>query len=542
MSNNPHLDTYWKTKQQLEKHEFPENFRALIDRAAIKFGDRCALNCFDQGKALSYQQLKRNVYNLAAGLHQLGIKKNTHVAVMLSNRIEYHTTWLALGVLGAVMLPVNTRYTAHELDYLINDGDAEFLITEQAFVTTLEGMQQRPLHLTDERVVLVQEGGTESFTSWHGLQDRGAADFIPDWEVKGDDLMNIQYTSGTTGFPKGCMQPQRYWILLGASSFLMNASITSLLSDHPFFYMDPQWQLIFGLYGGATVYAASTLSSSKFIDRLNRYGIEMAFFPRPLISEIASAERVETPLKKIYTLGMGANAQREVGKTLGLWSYDAYGMTEIGPGIIVPEEIAGDDDVLGTCGVAAPFREARIVCDDGSEAGIEEVGELWIRGDSIFKGYYNKPEANAQSFSGDWFKTGDLFIRDAKGYYRIVGRKKDMIRRSSENISALEVEQALSVHPQIKQAAAVPVPDDYRGEEVKVYLLLRDGETTETLPPESVIEHCHTKLAAFKVPRFIEYVDEFPYTPSEKVAKHKLVAVKEDLRTGSWDAQQQTWL
>lgn len=541
MLDNPQLHHYWLIKNAIEHQTFPGNFRELIERGAEKFGDQIAVNCFDQGVSLSYAELRDSVNRLANGLNRIKIGKGSHVAVLLSNRIEYHVTWLALGVLGAVMLPVNTRYTAAELDYLINDGDAEFFITEDIFIPLLKNMEQRPKQLTDAKVVVVTDTDAVPYFSWRDLQNLGNADFVPDWAVYDSDLINIQYTSGTTGFPKGCMQPQRYWILLGASCFLMNLDIKSLLSDHPFFYMDAQWQLIFGLYGGATVYSASKLSASQFVNRLNRFDIEMAFFPRPLVSEIASSEQVHTPLKRLYTLGMGANAQKQIGDTLGLWAFDAFGMTEIGMGLTVPDNAAGDAEVLGTCGVAAPFREARVVRDDGTDAEANEVGELWIRGDSIFTGYYKKPEANAEAFSGTWFKTGDLFIRDNKGYHRIVGRKKDMIRRSSENISALEVEQALSVHPQIKQAAAVPVPDDYRGEEVKVYLLLREGETKETVSPQVVLEHCRTKLAEFKIPRFIEYVSELPYTPSEKVAKNKLLNRREDLRAGSWDALQQVW-
>lgn len=541
MNNNIKLDNYWKSKIDIENQQLPENFRELINRAAEKYGEQCAINCFDQGKSLSYIALRNNVNRLANGLNSIGIGKDSHVAVMLSNRIEFHITWLALGVLGAVMLPVNTRYTVSELDYLINDGEGEFFITEVEFIPLLKSMLKRPEQLTDDNVVVVDDMAIKPYANWFDLQKSGSAEFLPEWGIKSTDLMNIQYTSGTTGFPKGCMQPQRYWIVLGATCYLMNPTIKSLLSDHPVFYMDPQWQLIFGLYGGATVYSASKLSASKFIERLNRFNIDMAFFPRPLISEVATADHIKTPLKKLFTLGMGINAQKKISKTMGLWAFDLFGMTEIGMGVGVPNELAGDVDVLGTCGVAGPFREARVVLDDGTEADINEVGELWIRGDSIFQGYYKKPEANAESFSGDWFKTGDLFIRDSKGYHRIVGRKKDMIRRSSENISALEVEQVLSVHAQIKQAAAVAVPDDYRGEEVKIYLLLRDGETKETIPPHVVLDHCRTKLAEFKIPRFIEYVTELPYTPSEKVAKHKLVANKENLRAGSWDALEQKW-
>ena len=245
----------------------------------------------------------------------------------------------------------------------------------------------------------------------------------------------------------------------------------------------------------------------------------------------------------LFALGQGAAAQQKLRERFGLPIYEAFGMTEIGPGLIVPEELVEDPRVLGSCGVAAPFREAKVALDDeGTEAPVGEVGELWIRGDSILKGYYKKPEANAASFHEGWFKTGDLFIQDESGYFRIVGRKKDMIRRSSENISALEVEQAFSAHEGIVQAAAVPVADDYRGEEVKVYLLLREGETPESLTPEAIREYSRQSLAEFKLPRFIAYVEEFPYTPSEKVAKHKLVAQSPNLRANSWDAELGSWL
>jgi crotonobetaine/carnitine-CoA ligase len=176
------------------------------------------------------------------------------------------------------------------------------------------------------------------------------------------------------------------------------------------------------------------------------------------------------------------------------------------------------------------------VREDGSDCDVNEPGELLVRGEGLLTGYYNKPEATDEAFEGDWFHTGDLFIRTEKGYYKIVGRVKDMIRRSSENISALEVEQALTMVDGVKQVAVVAVPDDYRGEEVKAYLLLEQGQTPETLPPANVLAGARERLAEYKVPRFIEYVTDFPYTPSQKVAKAELVKQKDDLRQGAWDA------
>lgn len=535
------MDRYLATKQRVESLEFPNTFRELIDRAAEQYGDRPAINFFEMEQQCSYQQLRDQVYALADGLHQKGVGKGSHVALMMSNRIEFPLTWLAFGVLGAVMIPINTRYTSSELDYVFNDGDVDFVVLEDQFLPVLDGMEQRPQACTDAHVIVVGDAEGSSYPRWADVQASGRADFVTSWDVSAEDLINIQYTSGTTGFPKGCMQTQSYWTLMGAAIFeSLVEPVASILTDHSYFYMDPLWQLTMGLYGGATVYAASRLSASQFLPRVQKFEIEFAWFPRPLISSPANPEERNTKLKKMFIGGASAEGIRNIRERFGVKVSDGYGMTEIGPGLAVADEIE-DDDILGTCGVPAAYRECKVVREDGTECDANEPGELWVRGNGVFKGYYNKPEANAESFVDDWFRTGDTFIKTEKGFFKIIGRIKDMIRRSSENISALEVEMAVITHPDVELAAALPVPDDYRGEEVKIYVMLRGDATQETLPPENIIAHCESRLAAFKVPRYVEYVSELPLTPTLKVSKPKLKQVKEDLRIGSWDHLEKTW-
>lgn len=534
--SNKVLQEFEEQKAALEhSNDFPADFRELLDYGVERAGDGGGVNFFDQGRALSAIELRDEVYRLADGLHKLGVSKGTHAAVMLSNRIEFPLTWLALGVLGAVMVPVNTRYTSEELDYQFNDGDVEFLVIESAFLDTLQGMQQRPLCLSDDRLVVVSDQEAPPYRNWLSLIIDGDAGYRPDWEIDSQQLLNIQYTSGTTGFPKGCMLTQRSWIVFGCQvAALADEKITSVLADHPFFYIDPQWQLVMALYEGATIHYAAKLSSSRFVERLKKYNIEFSLFPRPILGEYGEPGDRETSLKKLLAVAAGVDGIRNIRRRFDVYATDGYGMTEIGVALRVPDALQ-DPAADGSCGVPAPFRECRIMCEDGSEAKTGEAGELWVRGDGILLGYYNKPEANAEAFVDGWFRTGDLFIRDENGYFRIVGRTKDMIRRSSENISALEVEQVLTMVPGVKQAAVVAVPDDYRGEEVKAYLLLEEGETAESVPPQFVNDSCKDKLAEFKLPRFIEYVSDFPYTPTQKVAKQKLIAQKKDLRQGSWD-------
>jgi crotonobetaine/carnitine-CoA ligase len=190
----------------------------------------------------------------------------------------------------------------------------------------------------------------------------------------------------------------------------------------------------------------------------------------------------------------------------------------------------------GTCGLPSPFREVSIRDPEGRELGPGEMGELWVRGPGILLGYWNKPEANAAAFPGDgWFRTGDLFRRDARGFHFIVGRVKDMIRRSGENIAAREVEAALLALEAVEEAAVIGVPDADRGQEVKACLVLKPGLTQAELPPAAVFAHCASRLARFKVPRFLEYRASLPKTPSQKIAKHLLVAERADLREGAID-------
>jgi crotonobetaine/carnitine-CoA ligase len=216
---------------------------------------------------------------------------------------------------------------------------------------------------------------------------------------------------------------------------------------------------------------------------------------------------------------------------------EMYGTTETGAAIAMPVEV---DWQAGSCGLVAPFRSLRIVDEGGRDVPDGRPGELWIKGPGIMQGYYDDEASTAAAFCDGWFRSGDLFQRDGEGFYTMLGRIKDVIRRSGENISAAELEAVLHTLPDIVEAAAVPVPDERRGEEVKVCLRLRDGVSHASLPPQRIYDHCAERLARFKLPRYIAYYDELPKTPSGKVAKPALRAVR-DLRDGSYDTVERVW-
>ena len=533
---------YFQEKKSIEDNfHFPENIQALIDRAADLYPTTLAINCFEQepqAQSITYADLRVSIYKLADGLQQQGVIKGTHVAVIMSNRIEFPISWLALAMIGAVMIPVNPAYTSTELDYVLNDSDAEFLIIEDQFLSTLEAMNKRPEAMTDESIIIVTDKDINN--NWNSLMSSGNEDADYHYQVNSHDLLNIQYTSGTTGFPKGCMQSQKFWVMAGCIAALRNKGIKSVLADSPFFYFDDQWMVIMGLYSGITVHVAEGMSVSRFLDWVEDHEIELAYFPTPILETPPSSRETATSLKKFIGFALNAELTHLVEERFNVLTRDSFGMTEVGVGLLVPDTV-NSDAALDSCGLPAPFRDVKIVDDNGDEVESGSPGELWIKGPGIINGYYKKPKANKETFVDGWFRTGDVFIADALGFYTIVGRMKDMIRRSMENISALEVETAILSKQGVQDAAVIAVPDKKRDEEVKIYVLLSAGYTTEQISPADIIIHCQQRLAPFKIPRYFEYVKSFPYTPSAKVAKHQLKDMKTDLRKDSWDELDQCW-
>ena len=416
---------------------------------------------------------------------------------------------------------------------MLSDSGAAALIIEDNCLSTLSESTDRAADLEDSRIIIVGETKQRGMRRWSDLIAGGKSSHAPVELVWRHDLLNIQYTSGTTGFPKGCMLSHDYWLVLSRTSLAVDGEpATRLLTAQPWFYMDPPWHFLKALWSGASVYCARRPSLSRYISWVKKYKIEWCQFPKLAIQQPEEADDGETHLKHAFLSGWRGDAEVAFERRFKVIGRDIFGMTEIGMGIGMPVD-AVDMIGKGSCGLPLAWRQARICNSDGQEVGPGEVGELEIAGRSILQGYWNKPEATATAFRGEWFRTGDLFRRDEQGYFYIVGRIKEMIRRSSENISAREIESVVQMLPEVADVAAIAVPDDHRGEEVKLCVQLKPGSTQSDCPVERLEAHCRAQLAPFKVPRYYTYVDDFPRTSSGKIAKSQLTGVGEDRCAGA---------
>jgi crotonobetaine/carnitine-CoA ligase len=520
--------------RRIEREPLPRNIGALFDAAADAVPDHTALVFIDSGETFTYRALRGGVNRLVNGLRSIGVGRGTHIGVMLPNIPEWPITWLAIARIGAVIVPVNTRYTGRELHHALDDGEADCLVIHESFLPVLAAVPHSLPRLSGRIVVVGDTAGEHR--NWRSLVDRFGAELPALDEPGQDDLINIQYTSGSTGLPKGCMLTQRYWLQVAKTHSAGDDQVyPRALAPTPFFYMTPQWLLLLAFYQRGTLYVAARQSGSRFMEWVRRYRISFCLFPGAAYKQPPSPLDRDNEIIRVSTYGFPPLSQADLERRFDFVAREAFGMTEIGAGLSVPIE-ATDMVGSGSVGLPTPFRECRIADMEGNTLGPGEVGELLFRGPGMLKGYYRNPAATAAAFHGEWFRSGDLARQDGRGYVYIVGRAKDMIRRAGENIAALEVESVVGGMAGIAEVAAVPVPDDLRGEEVKIHVVLQAGQTQESLPPDRIWAHCAANLASFKIPRFIEYRDApLPRTGSDKIAKTELIKEKADPVAGCWD-------
>lgn len=525
--------------RRLEAHESAYEtitIGQLVSMRARTHGSTTAIDIFERDERATYSEMDRQSNSYAHALRAFGVCKGDRIGVMLPNRLEFPILLFALAKLGAVLVPINMRFTPREIEYVLSDTQARFAIIDESARSAFEAMEPWPEGLSEERVIFVGHGPGAALGQL--LSGVGESPVVED--VDPDDLLCIAHTSGTTGFPKGCMLTHDWF---GVSSYdwanFDSRPYERYLCWSPFFYILGPMQILKTFRQGGTLYQAQQLSSTRFIDWIEKYRIEWCLLPE-LIARRAQGDALKSLKQVGYSLGWGPQSIYQFRERFGVRGSNIYGMAEIGLGTQSLGDVPEMEDA-GSLGHRGMFRELRLINNDGSATPIGEIGELWVKGRAIFKGYWNKPEANAAQFRGEWFKTGDLMRRNELGYFWFEGRKKDMIRRSNENIAAHEVEAIIREIPELADVAAVPVRDLKRGEEVKICVELKEEFKQCELLVERILEHARARLAPFKVPRYIAFVASLPRAASSgKVLKRELLAVNDPV-AGAYDVEEARW-
>jgi len=485
-----------------------------LEWAAATWSDQVAFSFVHTPDVLTYRQLAESVARLRTGLASLGLRPGDRVGIMIPNQLQFPLAWLSVIDAGAVAVPLNPKYTQREIEFVLGDAGASWLITTHELLSRRETATFAPV--PGSHVVVA--GGVVPGT--HGFRNLLSTPSEPRrHDADRGDLIGIQFTSGSTGLPKGCMLTHEYWLEMGTYSAALFCDPQHLLADHPFYYMQNQAYFMMALAGGGQLHVTPGLSRSKFMSWLLDHDIDFAWIDEGMLDYPPSEADQRLKLRLAPVAGIPPGLHRPLEERFGLKARDWYASTEAGSGTFVPWE---RDDLVGSgsMGLCWPTRETKIV-----DAGLAELppgiaGEMLIRGRGMMLGYWNRPETNAELLlPGGWFRTGDIVRKDADGLHFYVGRTRDIIRRSGENIAAAEVEQQILAMPAVMDVAVVPVPDHDRDEEAKAIVVLHPGNQVSAL---HVTAWASERLAPFKVPRYVEFRSELPRTGNGKVAKSQL--------------------
>ncbi len=492
--------------------------------------------------ALSYGDVDTMANRIAHGLIELGVDKGDHVAVMLPNCPEIVPVIFALARLGAVAVPVNTAHRGEMLRHVLASSDSTTLIIDATYAERLAPVTDR---LPGLRRVVVRDPGNDvplhtlgkpavPFTS---LLGRDATE--PRAGVTFADLQAIMYTSGTTGPSKGAMCSHALALTCAYDSLnYLDRWGKTIYCPLPLFHAAGLWDgVLSAMLGGGSIAIVEKFSASRFWDDVRQFGAQVTmsvFSMIPILLNQPPSERdSDHPLEMFY---MGKSVLDEpLRQRFGVRSVETYTSTEAG---IATGSPFGEWR-LGSCGTVHDERfTAAVVDEHDREVGPGEPGELVLRPKQPFvitSGYYGTPEATAETFRNLWFHTGDRVWRDEDGYFFFLDRMKDSIRRRGENISAFDLECEVNLHPSIMESAAIGVPSELEDEDVKLAVVLRPGASLE---PEELIEYCAENLPKFMVPRYIEFVDALPRTPTDKVAKFRLRAEGDHgITPATWDSE-----
>jgi fatty-acyl-CoA synthase len=508
--------------------------------ASQQYPRKTAVICGDQ--RITYAQFADRAARLAGGLRNLGIQPGDRVAFLSGNCHRLLEAYYGVLEAGAVLLPLNIRLAAHELAYILNDAEATVLFYETQFSSLVESFRKELKSV--ERFFPPDAkpaagAGQDLSRSPENYEEllAGAKPYHADiMQVDENALGELFYTSGTSANPKGVMLTHRniYLHALGAALNMNTASDHIELHTIPLFHANG-WGVAHSLtFLGGTHVMIQKFDPAEVFRLIEQERVHScSLVPTMATALVNCPERSKYNLSSLKRITIGGAASsptlvREVEEKIGCTCYSGYGLTETAPVLTTSRmkdglSWEGQERYEGQArtGFAVPGVEIRVVDADEKDvpADGKSIGEIVARSDGVMAGYWKQPEDTAKALRGGWFHTGDMATIDENGYVLIVDRKKDIIVSGGENISSLEVEKAILAHPSVYEVAVIPVPDERWGEAPKALVVLKPGvQATE----DELVEFCRGRLARYKCPRSVDFLEALPKTGTGKILKKEL--------------------
>ena len=489
---------------------------------ADRWPDKPAFIDGPTNQTLTYAQLRRGVNRTAAGLAARGFGKGDVFAIYSPNLPKYAVAFFGVATAGGVNTTINPLYTAAELHRQLKDANAKFLVTIPQFLDNA----REAVHGTAVKEVFVF-GEAEGATPFAALMADEPPPVIA-YDPR-EDLVALPYSSGTTGLPKGVMLTHYNLV----ANIAQTRAVEALSQDEvligilPFYHIYGMVVIMSGaLYAGATIVTMPRFELDQFLGLLQTHGVTMAYLVPPIVLALAKHPDVDKyDLSKLENIFSGAAPLPEpvanaCAQRNSVVVRQGYGLTETSP---VTHANARDQEIKVTSvGTALPNTTFRIVdLSTMDDAATGELGEVWIRGPQVMKGYLNNPEATRDMIDDDgWLRSGDIGYADADGYLYVVDRVKELIKYKGMQVAPSELEEVVQSHPAVADAAVVPSPDAEAGEIPKAFIVLKPGATASA---DEIMAHVAKRVAPHKKLRKVEFIDEIPKVPSGKILRRRLV-------------------
>lgn len=487
----------------------------------------------DERREISFDMANRRMNAFIRALVDRGLGKGDRIAVLLHNCAEYCELLYGLPKGGFIMVPMNYRLVGRELKYILDNSEANAIIYEKEFVDTVNGI--KPELETVKHFILMDHTGRSRSEdlSYEEMIENHSAEEIP-VKVNELDVAFILYTSGTTGFPKGAMLTHK-----NIFTNFFNATFVRGVKPHdilfnvpPLYHCAAQTEMFVWSFYGCQILTLKQFDTDAVLETLRVEKPNRVMMVPAMLNMVINHPKVgDSDFSFVDQILYGASSMMRTHllkcmDIFGCQFLQTAGLTEASPCLtfLLPEDhvVEGPDHVvrrLGSAGREAKLTEIKIVDPQGNECPPDSPGEEIVRGDNIMKGYWKKPEETADTIRDGWLHTGDICLKDEYGYIYYVDRIKDMICRGGENVYPREIEEVISSHPRVMEAAVIGIADNRLQEEIMAVVALKEG------PPineQEIVRTCENKLARFKKPRYVIFVDHLPKTASGKTLKREL--------------------